>query len=245
MKLLTLDLETSPNVAHVWGLFKQTVSLSQLRETSSVIAFASKWYDKSTVDFRSDFHDGHDEMILRAHHLLDECDAVVHYNGKRFDIPSIQREFVLAGLNPPSPFQQIDLLNVVRQQFRFTSNKLDHVSQQLGLGAKTAHTGHDLWVRCMGGDPKAWALMRKYNKQDVVLTEKLYDKLRPWITQHPHHGLFNGEENVCANCGSRNLQRRGFQPTMVSMFQRYQCQGCGRWSRGKTAVARVDERGTA
>jgi DNA-directed RNA polymerase subunit RPC12/RpoP len=87
--------------------------------------------------------------------------------------------------------------------------------------------------------------MRRYNKADVVLTEKVYDRLRPWISAHPHMGLWSGEEHVCGNCGSDRLQRRGFKATAISTYQQYQCQACGAWSRGKTAIARVDERGTA
>jgi hypothetical protein len=33
----------------------------------------------------------------------------------------------------------------------------------------------------MADDPKAWALMGRYNRQDVKLLEKLYVALLPWI----------------------------------------------------------------
>lgn len=242
MKTLVLDIETSPNVAHVWGLFNQNVSLSQLRESTSVIAFAAKWVgDKRTV-FYSDYTDGHDVMIAAAYALLEEADVVVHYNGRTFDIPHLQREFLLAGLTPPAPFKQIDLLQCVKKQFRFTSNKLDHVVQQLGLGNKTKHEGHTLWVRCMAGEAKAWALMRKYNIQDVKLTEQLYDVLKPWILNHPNVSLYNLQAG-CPRCGSPDgLERRGYEYTSVSKFQRYRCRQCGRWSRSGQAVERVDLR---
>lgn len=241
-KILTLDIETSPNVADVWGLFKQTVSLSQLRESTRVISFAAKWYGRKQVEFFSDFHNGHDEMVSAAHALWDEADVVVHYNGTTFDMPHLRREFLLGGHRPPSPVQEIDLLKVVRSRFRFTSNKLDHVSRQLGLVGKVGHTGHDLWVRCMAGDPKAWELMRRYNRGDVVITEQVYDILRPWISDGPHYGLFGVDDRVCGNCGSTKLQRRGLSYTKLSTYQRYQCTECGSWSRGKHAHQRVDAR---
>lgn len=244
IKLLTLDLETSPSVAHVWGLWDQTVSLSQLRETTRVISFAAKWYGQPKVIFRSEFHDGRETMILEAHRLLSEADAVIHFNGSKFDIPHLKREFAQAGMPPPAPFQEIDLLKVVKRNFRFLSNKLQHVSTELGLEGKVQHTGHDLWVRCMAGDEKAWGLMRRYNKQDTVLTEELYDRLLPWINSHPHSGLFVDDDNPrCARCGSERLQRRGYAFTNLSKFRRYQCQGCGSWSRGGKRVAGVDVRG--
>ena len=249
-RILIADLETSPNVADVWGLWNQNVGLNQLRESTRVICFAAKWRGERKIEFWSDHHDGHDVMIRRAHELFDEADAVVTYNGTKFDVPHMKREFLLAGLNPPSPTLNIDLLRVVKSQFRFPSNKLQYVTTQLGMAGKVQHSGHDLWVRCMAGDEKAWAEMRRYNRVDVVQTEELYERLRGWIPQalHPHPGLYGAEGasgDVCGRCGSDQLQRRGYATTSVSRFQRFQCQACGGWSRGKSRVDGVDVRGVS
>jgi chromosome partitioning protein len=37
LKVLLLDIETSPNLAHVWGIWQQNVGLSQLLETYAVV----------------------------------------------------------------------------------------------------------------------------------------------------------------------------------------------------------------
>lgn len=244
MKLLTLDLETSPNLAHVWALRDQSVSLSQLRESSRVISFAAKWRGDKRVMFHSDHHDGHDAMIVAAHALLDEADVLVTYNGKRFDTPHLRREFLLAGLEPPAPFAEVDLYQVVRNRFRFPSNKLDYVVQALGLGEKASHEGHDLWVKCLAGDDAAWRRMARYNKQDVVITERLYERLIPWVPKHPHVGLRSGNEGAsCQRCGSSRLQKRGFAYTPLGVFQQLQCQGCRSWSRGAQKLGAATTRG--
>jgi len=69
LRIGTIDIETSPNVAHVWGLFKQTVSLNQLMESGQVISFAFKWHGDKRVLFFSDHHNGHEAMIQAAHDL--------------------------------------------------------------------------------------------------------------------------------------------------------------------------------
>ena len=84
-------------------------------------------------------------MPKGIHGLLNDADAVVHYNGTKFDIPTLNKEFLLHSFNPPSPYKQIDLLRVVRSNFRFPSNKLDYVAQRLNLGKKHEHEGHELW----------------------------------------------------------------------------------------------------
>ncbi|MEU0952827.1 ribonuclease H-like domain-containing protein [Streptomyces niveus] len=244
MRLLTIDIETSPNLAHVWGIWQQNVGLSQLLESGEVICFAAKWYGEEKVEFFSSFHDTKPFMVQRAHELLSEADAVIHFNGQRFDIPHLNREFVEMGLTPPSPYSQIDLLKVVKKNFRFPSNKLDYVTKALNLDHKISNSGHQLWVRCMAGDFQAWEEMKKYNVQDVVITEQLYDKLLPWITSHPAVGLHDEvEEHSCPNCGSVELEKRGRAFTSVSAFQRYRCNDCGKWSRGNKRLSSVEIQG--
>lgn len=230
MKILTLDIETAPNTAHVWGLFKQTVSLNQLLESSYVMSFAAKWYHEKKVQFFS-VHKDPEEMLAKAHELMSEADAIVTWNGESFDIPILNKELWLAGYAPPAPSKQIDLLRVVKRRFRFVSNKLQYVATVKGLEGKLQHAGHEMWVKCMSGDAKAWRMMEKYNKQDVVITEQLYDELKPWIGPGLNAQLFVDDEAVCPGCVSLDLRREGFVILSTGRYQRYQCRACGLWSR--------------
>lgn len=243
-KILHIDIETSPNQAFVWGLFKQNVGLSQIVDTSRTMCFAAKWHGKSPVIYHDEQNGNHRAMIQEAWDLLDEADWVVHYNGKRFDIPTLYKEFVQYGMAPPSPFKQIDLLQTAKKQFRFPSNKLDYVAQALGLGAKVKHEGFQLWVDCMNGCPKAWKRMKRYNVQDTKLLETLYERLLPWIPQHPNAALYQDDLDtpVCPACGGTHRQKRGFAYTNVSKFQQYQCQSCFKWYRGRTNLLTKEER---
>lgn len=237
VKVLFFDIETMPHEVYTWGLWDQNVGLSQIIQPGRVFAFAAKWLGEKDVYFSSDYHEhSHADMIEAAHRLLSEADIVVTYNGISFDIPHMQREFLLAGLLPPKPYKQIDLLRVAKRQFKFASNKLDFLSQQLGLGRKTSHQGFDLWVKCMANDAKAWAKMATYAKQDVRLTEKLYHYLLPWLTNVPHIGQMDGAEHSCWACGGTKLVRDGTAYANVTSYRLYQCQGCGAWVRGSTKL---------
>lgn len=238
VKILVLDIETSPNLAWVWGLWQQNVAINQIEKSGAVLCFAAKWVGEDKVRF----HKG-PALVGAAHKLLDQADVVVHYNGTKFDIPWLQTEFVRAGLTQPSPFTQIDLCSVVKAKFRFPSNKLEYVANALLEEGKVSTGGFGLWLKVMGDDKAAWAAMRRYNEHDVLLTERLFERLKPWI-KLPVASLYDGDTNekTCPQCGSDNIQRRGLAYTPLGAYQQYRCMECGRWSRGKNRVKGVDVR---
>jgi hypothetical protein len=227
---LILDIETAPHKAYIWDCRTEYVSPDHIVEPGYTLCWAAKWLDDDGVMFGSVHRHGKG-MVRSVHKLLNRADAVVHFNGKKFDVPTLNREFLLAGLSPPSPFKQIDLLQTCRRKFKFASNRLDYVSRVLGIGAKIEHKGMELWKECMAGLPEAWATMEAYNKGDVRLTQAVYERLLPWIDGHPNVAAFQTEKRCCPTCGSTKLQARGEQVTTTLVYTRLQCRSCGKWSR--------------
>jgi hypothetical protein len=238
MKVLFLDLETRPNLAYVWGLWDQNVGINQMVSSTEVICFGARWEGQKKVIFKSVHHDGKKVMLDELHALMEEADVLVGWNSQAFDSKHIKREFVENGYLPPSPYKELDLMRVVRSQFKFPSNKLDYVSQKLGVGKKVQHSGFDLWIRCMADEKKAWKEMKEYQIQDVNLLIDLYAILLPWIKNHPHAGLHDDIDG-CTNCASTNLEKRGVSRTVAATYQRYQCRDCGKWMRGGKQIAKA------
>lgn len=234
MKILFCDIETSPHIVHTWGLFEQTVSIEQIVEPSHILCWGAKFYENSQMHFASLNTHSKRTMLNKLHKLLDECDVLVTYNGSTFDVPIINSEFLQLGMKPPSPYKHIDIYSTIKTRFRFASNKLAFISKTLEIGRKTPHEGHSLWVKCMAGDKSALARMKKYNCNDVILLEKLYLQVKPWIKSHPNYGLYLDENRpVCTNCGSTKIQRRGYAYTTIQTYPRFVCMSCGKWMRGK------------
>lgn len=234
MKILVVDLETSPNVADVWGLWGVNVSLNQLLRSGRVICFAAKWHGKASVTFRSEWADGREPMLKAAYDLFDQADVVVGWNSARFDVPWLQGEWARMGWTPPSPFHQVDLCAVARRTFRFPSNKLEYCARELLGKGKVSTGGHGLWTAVLNGDPRAQARMRKYNVEDVKLTDDMFVRLRPWVNNLPNPYVVGDvlRAESCPDCGSTNLVARGYATTRTSQYRRYRCNDCGRWSRG-------------
>lgn len=243
-RILTLDIETTPNVAHTWGLWDQNIGLNQLVQVGGLLCLVAKWYDEPDPIFLSEWGDGRDGMVREAWRLLDEADYVVGFNSQSFDVKHLNREFALLGLPKPRPFRNVDLLLTARRHFRFASNKLDFIAGQLGLGHKVKHEGHDLWKACMAGDSGAQQRMEEYNVQDVLLTEQLFDRLRPWLGSQLNLGLYAPVGSVvCPSCGSEDLLAEGSVETGVSRYLAQRCNACGAVSRGLDLEVRTRQRG--
>lgn len=158
---------------------------------------------------------------------MDSAEVIIAHNGDSFDIKKINCRFIIHKINPPSPYKTIDTKKVAKRVAAFDSNSLNNLGLDMGEGEKIQHRGFSMWEGCMAGNRRDWADMKKYNKQDVDLLEKVYLRLLPWITNHPGH------TSGCESCGSDRLQSRGEVATRRGNFRRFQCQDCGGWSRGK------------
>jgi ribosomal protein S27AE len=235
-RILLLDIETAPNRAWFWGeVWKQNINPDWIDANGYVLCWTAKWLGETDVVFHRLRNKNHKSLLSPMHKLLHEASAVVHYNGIKFDMPTLNKEFLLHGFTPPSPYKQIDLLPTMREQFKFPSNKLDYICKTLGLGEKLRHEGPQLWMDCMEDDPKAWAKMEAYNRRDVELLEVLYKKLLPWIKKHPNRAAMSGFKS-CPSCGSFNYGAEGSYLANQLRYERYKCGDCGTWFRGTKSI---------
>lgn len=231
MKLLKLDVETSPHLGYFWKLFDENISLDQLEEPSRILCFAAQWHGERKVTFGATWLSSRKEMLKTLRDLLEQADAVITFNGDHFDLPRINGELVEMRLPPVPPLTSIDLYKVVRK-LGLASGKLAYVAPYLKIGAKVKHEGFPLWKAVMKGDVAARERMRKYNIEDTRLLGGLYDVLRPYMSNHPILRDRKGFD-ACRACGSLHLQHRGYRRTKALRIERQHCQGCGSWQDGK------------
>jgi hypothetical protein len=228
-KILVLDIETKPILAYVWRLFDQNIGLNQVADNGGILCIGAKFVGEKEKYFVSEWTDGHRGMMQGIHDLLSQAEAVVTYNGDKFDLPKINGQFLLLGMPPIGPLTSIDVYKTVRKM-GFMSSKLAFVGPYLKIGAKTKHEGFDLWTSVLNGSKPAQKRMTRYCLQDVLLTEKLYLLIRPYMTNHPHMG--NTKGTSCPVCSSTKIQSRGYRRTKTFRIQRLQCQDCGSWHDG-------------
>ncbi len=249
--ILPIDIESAHILAWVWSLFKPMIAISQIEKDWHILSWVAKWHNVNGLFYDAIWFNSVDKRYsLEAEKLtleplwilLDKADIVVAHNAKRFDVAKINAKFFEHNMSPPSPFKVVDTLQVAKRNFNFSSNKLDHISKLKGIGEKLK-TDFDLWLGVMAGDAGSCKKMLRYNKKDVILLEKMYTLMLPWISNHPNVGVFNDANAVeCTNCGSTNIHYRGYTYTNAGKYQRYVCKDCGKWSKLPANLLPIEKR---
>ena len=250
VKILVIDLETSPLEYYGWGLFDQNPSLDMIIKDWSILSFAAKWLGdpESEVmyqDTRNEKDPRDDSKLLRTiHSLVDEADVLLIQNSK-FDIGKFNARFIQAGLKPPSSYKVIDTYKIAKKKFGFTSNKLAYLTDKLCTTYKKLDhgqfSGFKLWRECLAGNKKAWEEMEKYNKYDILSLEELYLKMAAW-DDSINIDVYHDELTDRCFCGSPDFRHTGYVYTKTSKFQRFTCSNCGKERRGKDNLLSKDKK---
>lgn len=236
-KILVLDIETSPIIAHVWDLWSDSgIGLSQVHQDWFILSWAAKWLGEPVgkmkqADQRNAKDMQDDSRLLKGiWKLLDEADIILTQNGKRFDEKKLNARFILNGFKPPSSYKHIDTCEIAKRKFGFTSNKLEYLTSKLNKKYKKLkhkeYPGHELWVECLARNPRAWKVMKRYNEYDVLALEELYQGIRAWDNSY-NPNLYSISTDTVCTCGGKNFKLNGYAYTSVGKFQRHACKDCG------------------
>jgi len=256
-RIVTFDIENFANLLYSWQSksYKGSWNSIGVEIPWHILCFAYKWYSEAPQVVSLPQFRGYKPMIVRKKSgvffrfpndkplmlamwkILDEADIVVGWNSTRFDIKKVNARMIVHGMKPPSPYKQIDVMAQKKRVTLSNSNKLDDTGEEWGTGRKLPNTGWNLWMGCAEGDPKAWAKMERYNVQDVILTEKNYTVLRPWMPNHPNVNHYSRDIKACSTCGKENtLIRKGWRPAGQRRRQIHYCApnrgGCGKYCTG-------------
>lgn len=228
-RILLWDIETSIMSVASFTLYPNYISHEAILKDWEIIGAAWKWFGEKPI--YTAYHENEYDRIVAIRKAVEEADIIVAHNNDKFDLKMLNARIAKHGLPPLPKKVTIDTLKVAKKEFRFTSNKLDYLARFFGLGTKLSTGGIELWLKVLAGDKKAIKHMEKYNKQDVVLLEQVYIKLRPYISNHPNMNIW-AEEKVCPNCGTNNLKKEGIRHTQVAIYQRYKCGNCHAYCQG-------------
>ncbi len=243
-KILFIDVETSPIISHVWGLWNNNVGLNQIEADWHLLSFCAKWAHSEDVIY-SDQRDQEDieddySLLLEIWHLLNEADWVIGHNAKSFDVKKINARLVLNGLPKPSPFKVVDTLEIAKRNFKFTSNRLQYLTDNLCEAKKLNHSkfpGHTLWTECMKGNKEAWDEMKAYNIADVLSLEELFYILASWDNSLPSEDVY-----VDDILDMSQWEKFSFHYTALGKYQVYRNKLTGQQKRSRVNLLSKEKR---
>jgi uncharacterized protein YprB with RNaseH-like and TPR domain len=229
IKRLFFDIETSPNIGLFWTAgYKLNIGHDNIIKERAIICICYKWAGEKEVHSLTWDNKQNDKSLLEKFvKIANEADELVGHNGDKYDLAWVRTRCLYHDISLFPSYTTIDTLKYARSKFKFNSNKLDYIAQFLGLGAKIS-TGFNLWKDIvLNNDKKAMEQMVTYCKGDVVLLEKVYNKLAPHFPEKTHT---SEDKADCPTCGSNkwSFSKRRMSALGTTRVQ-MQCKKCGRY----------------
>ena len=235
LKRLFWDIETSPNIMFSWRCgYKINLDHGNIIQERAIICICYKWEDDDTVH-ELHWDKGDDRKLIKKFaRVAAKADEMVAHNGDHFDLKWFNGRNLIHCLPPLPQYRTVDTLKIARKHFYLNSNRLDYLGKLL-FGEGKIHAGFGLW-RDIVIDNSASAMreMIRYCKQDVVLLERIWNKLRDYETPMTHAGVVaTGDSTLrwtCPYCASFNVKKSKTRATAKGMVQhQMNCRACGRY----------------
>ena len=253
-RVVTLDIERIPGRARVkhrgltiegefWdlGSWKHTIGrrihADDVKEWPRTICAAWKWYDSEDVEFAAEWQvGGYDGFMRAVWDVFDQADLIIGHNADRFDARHLMGGWAEMGLPAPSPYKVIDTLKIARGTFAYESNTLDALNKRLGIDAKTDKYDARIARAAVNGDKEAQETLSAYNRGDIIASEALFDRLRPFAKGIPHLGMWTDDALACPSCGHTMTATGKTVHANVQRYEHLACPNCGSHARGTTTL---------
>lgn len=228
LKICIFDIENSQNLGYFFDVWESNINHDDIVIPSYIFCISYSWYGTDKVHtlciqdfprFKKDIHDD-SEVLREFSKIVEQADILVGHNIDRFDIRKINGRLFLKGLPPIPQVKTLDTLKIAKRYFKLDYNGLDAIAKDLGFSGKVENN-KGLWRKCFEGDVKSLKLMAKYNKNDVKINKKVFEKEMPYIKNSLSKGV------QCPNllCQSYDIQWRGYK----NEKKRFQCKICRSW----------------
>lgn len=182
-------------------------------------------------------------LVTELWELMRKAETTLGHNSKAFDDKMSRMFFMKHNLQAIAPTMQLDTKVMAKQAGKFVSNSLNNLSDFFGIGQKTTTTHADLWWDIINGGEagrEAAIKMATYNDQDVKLTIKLFEILRPWAKNNVNFARLANTETACPHCLATDFHSEGTRASKTGRYQRYQCNDCYGWFSERTAIKKKD-----
>jgi len=193
-----------------------------------------KWEGQKTVHHLQWDKGDDSDMIAKFMDVIEVADEMVAHNGDKFDMSWYNGRHLIHGLAPISKAKTVDTYKMAAKNFNLNSYKLDYLAKIL-LGEGKSGTNFGMWKKIvLDNDEASMKKMISYCKKDVVLLERVWQKLRAYEEPMTHAAVMaTGDVRtrwMCKHCGSDHVKKSKTNVTKAGMVQhQMQCLDCARY----------------
>lgn len=185
MKILILDIETTPHVIYAYDLWGRSfyTSPDKVIEESRMLCWAAKFTNEKKIHFMSTQLLPEEIIVLGIVELMRKADIIVAHNGVRFDYKVINDRAGLYKIPLPTGYRAVDTFKISKKYARTPFHKLSFLCERYNKTyQKIDHgLGMELSIGCINNNRKMWRIMKEYNIMDVLALEELYvNTLAAW-----------------------------------------------------------------
>ncbi len=168
------------------------------------------------------------KLIRAAAKVLEQADLVVSWFGKGFDWKFLNTRVLDARLKPLPPTPHIDLYFTAKHHLKLSSNRLASVQDFLQLPTAKTTLKKRVWRRAQAGHVASIKYIVDHCEKDVSVLQEAYDRLKPYVRQHPVVKLLTDRE--CKIDGGR-MGSKGIVWQGGKQLRRLKCNKCGAWGK--------------
>ncbi len=240
-RIVYFDIETSPNEVLSWRIGRNlTLTMDNIIKERQIICACWKYKGDPTVysvDWGRAMSDV--KVVKKLIKVIGESEVAIAHNGDGFDLKWLKGRAMMLHLPPISNISSIDTYKLSANNFNLNCHKLDYLSK-IATGKGKLHTEYQLWKDVIKGKQRALKRMVTYCKRDVVLLEKVYEYILPYVDNLPvHFGIIEGGDKfACPKCGTYDFIKYGKYHTAANSYQKYRCAG-GHVFRSRTCIKRA------
>lgn len=215
-KVMVYDIETSLIKADIWNTGKQYIRHNQLvngkEGETRIISIAWKFVGEDEV-YALTWDKNHCDKAMIEEFLLEynASSMVIGQNNNSFDNKIVTTRAAKHDLFVDRFVKSFDIYRMAKRCFRLPSYSMAYMAGYFGLTLKQSHEGIRMWHMIQEGteaEQKEYMdKMVKYNKGDIVTTEELYMKLKPYFSTVTNNAVATGKPKwACPVSGSTDVE---------------------------------------
>lgn len=193
-----------------------------------------KWYGQkriyvpSVVDYpnwRTDLTDSR-RLLRDFTAVYEQADMAVSFNGKMFDRKWLNGKLWHYKMPLLPPIPEVDLYQFAKTHLNASRKSLQNLARVGQFDSAKEAVGGFEWLKASTGHLPSIKHVIKHCREDIAVTEEMYDRARPYIRQHPRVGT----REECRACGANDFEKRGKALTVnLGPRIRLRCKECGSW----------------